>query len=189
MTAGDNCAVSLRRPIEDDQPPIAGMVDEWFSGRRVRHLVARAWFRHFASTSWIADDPRGKPAGFIIGYRSPDHPGEAVIVLVGVHPNCRRRGIGRALVEAFLTDVHKAGVATVTALAWPGEPLAVAFFRAVAFRPDDGPGTQNLYGTPGIPDYDGIGEDRIVFVHRRRTGDGPGGPGDGPGVPERPSVP
>jgi len=61
--------------------------------------------------------------------------------------------------------------------------------EALAFRPDDGPGTLNLYGTPGIPDYDGIGEDRIVFVHRRRTGDGPGGPGDGPGVPERPSVP
>jgi GNAT superfamily N-acetyltransferase len=89
---------------------------------------------------------------------------------MGVHPNRRRRGIGRALVEAFLTDVHSAGVATVTALAWPGDPPAVAFFRAVGFRPHDGPGTQNLYGTPGIPDYDGIGEDRILFVHRRAEG-------------------
>lgn len=163
-TVGD---VELRHPTESDQPRIVGLVDEWFGGQRVRHLVGRAWFRHFGSTSWIALDPAGHPIGFLIGYRSPDRPAEAVVHLVGVDPNHRRRGIGRALIDAFLAWDGAAGVDTVTAIAWPGEPPAIAFFRALGFRPDDGPGSQNLFGTTAFPDYDGAGEDRVVFVRRR----------------------
>ena len=158
--------LTLRHPTEADQPRVVHVVDEWFAGRRVRHLVVRAWFRHVASTSWIAEDATGQPIGFAIGYRSQDHPNEAILHLVAVHPSHRRRGIGRALVESFLADVSAARVSTVTALAWPGEPGAIAFFRALAFRPDDGPGSQNLYGTPAWPDYESVGEDRIVFIRR-----------------------
>jgi len=163
-TAGD---VELRHPIEADQPRIVGLVDEWFGGQRVRHLVGRAWFRHFGSTSWVALDSAGHPIGFLIGYRSPDRPAEAVVHLVGVDPNHRRRGLGRALVDAFLAGDGAAAVDTVTAVAWPGEPPAIAFFRALGFRPDDGPGSQNLYGTTAFPDYEGAGEDRVVLVRRR----------------------
>ena len=170
MTEGVRRELTLRHPTEADQPRIVGLVDEWFGGRRVRHLVVRAWFRHVASTSWLAEDAAGQPIGFLIGYRSQDHPSEAVVHLLGVHPNHRRRGIGRALTGSFLADAAEAGVRTVTALAWPGEPIAIAFFRALGFRPDDGPGSQNLYGTPAFPDYEADGEDRIVFVHRGPPG-------------------
>ena len=168
-TGASGFGIGLRHLTEDDHPPIVGLVDEWFAGQRVRHLVVRAWFRHFASTSWVAEDGEGRPVGVLLGYRSPDHPDEAVVHLVGVHPNHRRRGIGRALVEAFLAHVEPAGAATVTAVAWPDQPIAVAFFGAVGFRPDEGPGTQNLYGTRAFPDYDGQGEDRVVFVRRIRV--------------------
>jgi len=161
-----NPGLTLRHPTEADQPRVVAVVDDWFAGRRVRHLVVRAWFRHAASTSWLAEDATGQPIGFAIGYLSQDHPDEAVLHLVAVHPSHRRRGIGRALVESFLADVSAARVTTVTALAWPGEPGAIAFFRSLDFRPDDGPGSQNLYGTPAWPDYESGGEDRIVFVRR-----------------------
>lgn len=166
---GSGFGIALRHPTEDDQRRLVGLVDEWFGGRRVRHLLGRAWFRHFGSTSWLATDPAGRPIGFLIGYRSPDRPAEAVLHLVGVDPNQRRRGIGRALVGAFQTAVEAAGVATVTALVWPDEPIAVAFFGGLDFRPDDGPGSRNLFGTTAFPDYDGDGEDRVVFVRRIRT--------------------
>jgi len=170
MTGATNAGVGLRHPTEDDQPRIAGLVDEWFSGQRVRHLVGRSWFRHFGSTSWLAVDDAGRPIGFLLGYRSPDRPTEAVVHLVGVDPNHRRHGIGRTLVDAFVGDAERAGAGTVTALAWPGEPPAIAFFVAVGFRPQGGPGSQNLFGMTAFPDYDGVGEDRIVFVRRVPTG-------------------
>lgn len=158
----------LRRPVETDQRRIVRLVDDWFGGRRVRHLVGRAWFRHFAETSWLAEGALGEPMGFLIGYISPDRPDEALLHLVGVDPNHRRRGIGRSLVAAFLAHVESRGATKTTAVAWAGEPGAIAFFRAIGFRPDDGPGTMNLYGTPGFPDYEADGEDRVVFEHDGR---------------------
>jgi ribosomal protein S18 acetylase RimI-like enzyme len=170
MTETASASLTLRHPTEADQPGVVALVDEWFGGRKVRHLVVRAWFRHVASTSWLADDAAGQPIGFLIGYRSQDHPAEGIVHLLAVHPSHRRRGIGRALVESFLADAAETGVATVSALAWPGEPIAIAFFRALGFRPDDGPGSQNLYGTPAFPDYETDGEDRIVFIRRSSPG-------------------
>jgi ribosomal protein S18 acetylase RimI-like enzyme len=161
--------MTFRHATEADQPRIVALVDEWFGGRRVRHLVVRAWFRHVASTSWIAEDVGGSPIGFLIGYRSQDHPTEAVLHLVGVHPSHRRRAIGRAMIESFLADVAASGVRSVSALAWPGDPIPIAFFRALGFRALDGPGSQNLYGTPAFPDYEADGEDRIVFVRELAT--------------------
>ena len=166
---------ALRHPTEDDQPRIVALVDEWFSGRRIRHLVGRSWFRHFGSTSWLSIDETGQPLGFLLGYRSPDRPDEAAVHLVGVHPNHRRRGIGRNLVAMFMADMQAAGARTVTALAWPGEPPSTAFFRAVGFQPDDGPGSQNLFGTTAFADYDGACEDRIVFVLQLATDSPPTG--------------
>jgi ribosomal protein S18 acetylase RimI-like enzyme len=156
--------LALRRPTEDDQPRLVAIADDWFGGRRVRHLLARAWFRHFASTSWVAHDPADRLLGFLVGYRSPDRPAEAVIHLLGVDPNQRRRGIGRTLVDAFLDDVERNGIDLVGASAWPDDPIAITFFRALAFRPDDGPGSQRLYGTTGFVDHEGPGEDRVLFT-------------------------
>jgi hypothetical protein len=57
----------------------------------------------------------------------------------------------------------------VIALGWPDDPIAIAFFRALGFVPDDGPGSRRLFGVPAFPDHEGDGQDRVVFVHR--TGD------------------
>ena len=154
---------SLRHPDENDHPAIAAVVDEWFGGRRAAHLAARSWFRHVGGTSWLAVDPAGRAVGFLIGYPSQDHPAEGVIHLVAVDPNVRRRGIGGALIEAFIDGVAPRGVTEVIALGWPGNPPAAAFLEACGFRADDGPGTVNRYGMPAYPDLDGPGEDRIVF--------------------------
>jgi ribosomal protein S18 acetylase RimI-like enzyme len=161
---------ALRRPTEADQPRIAAVVDHWFAGRRVWPLVSRAWFRHFAGTSWIIEDTGGRPLGLLIGYRSPDRPTEAVLHLVAVDPNHRRQGLGRALVEAFLRDADAGDASVARAVAWPDDPIAIAFFHSVGFEPEAGPGSQRLYGVTAWPDYELPGEDRAVLVRTLRTG-------------------
>ena len=160
----------FRRPTEADQPRIAAVVDHWFAGRKVWPLVGRAWFRHFAGTSWIAQDEGGRPHGFLVGFRSPDRPAEAVLHLVAVDPNQRRRGVGRALVEAFIRDADANGAAVVRAVAWPDDPIAIAFFRSLGFEAEAGPGSQRLYGVTAWPDYELPGEDRAVLVRALRPG-------------------
>lgn len=168
MGAADRGGFKLRHPTEADHPRIAAVIEEWFGGRTIAQHAARSWFRHVGSSSWIASDATGRPVGILLGYRSQDHPDEGVVHLLAVDPNARRQGIGRSLVEAFVDAMVARGVSTVVALAWPGDPPAVAFFRAVGFRADDGPGSQNLFGTPAFVDHEAPGDDRIVF--RRSSG-------------------
>jgi GNAT superfamily N-acetyltransferase len=161
---------NLRHPGETDHGPIADEIDEWFGGRHVAHLAGRSWFRHAGSTSWLAIGAEERPVGVLLGYVSQDHPEEAIVHLLAVDPNLRRRGIGRALVEAFVDGAGERGAHEAIAAAWPGDPPSAAFFRAVGFRADDGPGTVNRFGMPARPDYEAPGDDRILFRRAIPTG-------------------
>ena len=154
----------FRRPTDADHRAVVAVVDEWWGGRRMRALLPRLWFDHFAGTSWIVESGEGRLLGFLVGFISPDHPTEAYIHMVGTNPNLRKRGLGRALYERFFEDARAAGARRVTAVTWPGNQISVRFHTAMGFRPDDGLGTQRLYGTVAYPDYDGEGEDKVLFI-------------------------
>lgn len=161
----------FRRPTPDDHARVVAVIDEWWGGRRMRALLPRLWFEHFASTSWIAEDAEdGRLAGFVVAFLSPDHPGRAYIHMVGADPNRRRGGVGRALYERVFADLAERGARRVEAVTWPGNRISVAFHRSMGFRVDDGPGTSPIYGTPAHPDHDGPGDDRVVFLRRLDAG-------------------
>jgi GNAT superfamily N-acetyltransferase len=170
MSAADDPAadapadLSFRRPIEADYPALVAVVDEWWGGRRMQPLFQRLWFQHFTGTSWLAELPDGRPAGFLVGFISPTDPTVGYVKLIATNPNVRKRGLGRMLYERFISDVSGRGVREVRAITWPGNRVSVGFHLAMGFRPLDGPGSQNIYGTTAFPDYDGPGEDRVVFV-------------------------
>ena len=153
----------FRRPVEADHPVLVGQVDDWWGGRKMHELLPRLWFQHFTGTSWVAEDADGRLVGFLVGFVSPDRPDEAYIHMVGTSPNHRRTGLGRSLYERFFDDMRGLGVRRVGAVTWPGNQVSVRFHRAMGFHPADGPGTQNLYGTPAYPDYDADGDDRVAF--------------------------
>ena len=155
--------IRFRRPTDGDHARLVAQVDDWWGGRKIHHLLPRLWLQHFTGTSWIAEDKDGAPIGFLIGFVSPDHPEQAYIHMVATSPNVREQGLGRALYERFFEDVRGRGAHRVTAITWPANRVSVGFHRAMGFVPDDGPGTQRLYGTPAYPDYDGEGDDRTVF--------------------------
>jgi GNAT superfamily N-acetyltransferase len=157
-------ALMFRHLTEDDHRRIVGLVDEWWGGRRMRALLPRLWFQHFAGTSWIAETKDGRLAGFVVAFISQDDPATGYVHMIAADPNLRRAGVGRALYERVIQDLAGRDVRRVTAITWPGNRQSVAFHLAIGFRVDDGPGTQNLYGTPAYADYDGEGEDRVVFV-------------------------
>jgi len=161
--AGTSGQITLRRPVEADHPFLVSQVDDWWGGRKLHQIFPRLWFQHFTGTSWVAEDAEGRLVGFLVGFISPDRPDEAYIHMVATDPNHRKAGLGRRLYERFFEDVRVRGCRRVTAITWPGNRTSVGFHRAMGFTPYDGPGTQNLYGTPGYPDYDAHGDDRVVF--------------------------
>jgi ribosomal protein S18 acetylase RimI-like enzyme len=153
----------LRRPTEEDHLPIVRLVDEWWGGRRMHHLLPRLWFQHFAGTSLVAETPDGTVAGFLVGFVSPDRPETGYLHLVATNPNLRGLGIGRMLVERFGDDLRARGVREVVSTTWPGDPVSIEFLRRLGFVVEQGPGTRPLYGTPAFADYDRDGDDRVVL--------------------------
>lgn len=153
----------FRRPTEDDHTRVVAVVDEWWGGRRLHDLMPRLWFQHFSGTSWIAEDADGRLRGFVVAFVSQDDPTTGYIHMIAADPNLRRHGLGRTLYERAVADLATRGARRVMAITWPGDRISIAFHRALGFREVDGPGTQPLYGTAAYPDYDGAGEDRVVF--------------------------
>jgi ribosomal protein S18 acetylase RimI-like enzyme len=142
---------------------MVGVVDEWWGGRSMRTLLPRLWLQHFRGTSWVVEDTDGRMRGFVVAFVSADDPTTGYVHMIASDPNRRRAGIGRAMYEAAFRDLASHGARRVTAVTWPGNRVSIGFHRAMGFQVDDGPGTQPIYGTPAYPDYDGPGEDRVVF--------------------------
>jgi GNAT superfamily N-acetyltransferase len=99
-----------------------------------------------------------------VAFISQDDPSTGYVHMIAADPNRRRAGVGRALYQQVFDDLGAHGVRRVKAVTWPGNRQSVDFHRSIGFRVDDGPGTQNLYGTPAYADYDGHGDDRVVFI-------------------------
>jgi ribosomal protein S18 acetylase RimI-like enzyme len=163
---GATDALTFRRPTEADYPALVRVIDDWWGGRKMDHLLPRLWLQHFTGTSWLAETSDGKLAGFLIGFHSPDQPNVAYCRLIAANPNRRQRGLGRALYEHFFADALAAGRHEVRAITWPGNRTSIAFHRAMGFEIEAGPGSQNLYGTPSQPGYDFDREDRTILVRR-----------------------
>jgi GNAT superfamily N-acetyltransferase len=164
MTKPSLDSMTFRRPVEADHARIVDLVDEWWGGRRMRALLPRLWFQHFTDTSWVLESTDGRLAGFIVAFISQDDPTTGYVHMVAADPNWRRAGIGRAVYGRVFEDLGSRGVRRVRAISWPGNRTSVAFHTALGFRTEDGAGTQRLYGTSAYPDYDGWGEDRVVFT-------------------------
>ena len=147
-------------------PAIIRVIDDWWGGRDLATLLPRLWLQHFTGTSWLAEDEEGRIAGFLIGFLSPDHPDTAYCHMIATNPNVRRSGLGAALYEHFFDDARASGRTLVKAVTWPGNRVSLAFHRSIGFEIADGPGSQNLYGTPAQPGYDFDREDRAVMVRR-----------------------
>ena len=154
----------VRHPEEGDLPSLDARLRDWRDDRGGRAGPGRLWFRHFGGTGWLAEAARDRrPLGLLLGFRSSDRPDEAVVHLVAVDPEFRRRGIGRDLVERFAGQLAAEGATRVVATCRPDDRIARAFFGALGFAPDAGPGSTRLYGVPAYEDWDGAGEDRVLL--------------------------
>lgn len=152
------------RPLEPtDYAAIIRVVDEWWGGRAMHDMLPKLFFIHFRDTSFIAESG-GKRVGFLIGFVSQTHPDEAYIHFVGVHPSFRWQGVGRRLYEHFFEVAAAKKCATVRCVTAPVNKPSIAFHLGMGFEIE--PQDIAMDGVPVYQNYDGAGEDRVLFVKR-----------------------
>ena len=144
--------LEIRRAGPADYPRVIGVLDEWWGGRRMRDMLPKLFFVHFADTSFVAERD-GELAGFLVGFLSQSEPDEAYVHFVGVSPDERGTGLGRELYERFFAVVRAHGRRRVTCVTSPANAGSLAFHEVIGFQPG-----------PRQPDYDGPGEDRVVLT-------------------------
>ena len=142
----------IRHMDPRDYGEVIAVVDRWWGGRAMAPMLPKLFFVHFRDTSFVAEED-ARIAGFLCGFRSQTLDDEAYVHFVGVDPDARARGLGRALYERFFDAVAPRSI--VRAVTSPVDERSVAFHRALGFeveRVDE--------------DYDGRGEARVLLVKR-----------------------
>jgi len=118
-------------------------------------MLPKLFFLHFEGTSFVAEDSDEDLIGFVCGFLSQTHDDEAYIHFVGVTPDSRGEGVGRALYERFFDEVRDHGRHVVRCVTSPVNQGSVAFHEALGFEVER-----------VVSDYDGPGEDRALLVKR-----------------------
>ena len=148
-------SIEIRHAKPSDYGRVIGRVNVWWGGREMAPMLPKLFFLHFEGTSFVADDADEDLVGFLCGFLSQTSDDEAYIHFVGVTPDKRGEGLGRALYERFFDEARAHGRAVVRCVTSPANEESVGFHEALGFEVD------RL-----VEDYDGPGEDRILLVKR-----------------------
>ena len=152
----------LIRTIDSyDQEQILPVVNEWWGGREMSHMLPRLFFHHFNETSFIIEKNE-KMVGFLIGFLSQTNDNEAYIHFVGVHPDHRKQKIGQRLYQQFYDVVQKEGRNTVRCITSPQNTNSIAYHQKMGFEMCEG--DKWIDGIAVTSNYDGDGQDRVQFM-------------------------
>lgn len=106
----------------------------------------------------VASEPGHGRIGFSL---SRTIAGEAELLLIAIHPDHRRRGIGRLLLDDFLQTARSAGASRLHLEVRDGNP-AIAMYRRAGFEPA---GRRSKY----YRGKDGSQFDALTLVHASST--------------------
>lgn len=153
--------MSIRNIKESDYNQIISVLDEWWGGRHMADMLPRLFFKHFGNTSFIIEEGN-KVAAFLIGFISQVNPKQAYVHFVGVNPDDRKKGFGELLYQTFFDVVKQKGCSTVHLVTSPVNKNSIAFHTHLGFQIQDG--NCVIDGVAVNTNYDGPGEDRVLFV-------------------------
>jgi L-amino acid N-acyltransferase YncA len=155
--------VEIRNIMASDYNAIIPMINDWWGGRQMSDMLPKLFFIHFKETSFVAEK-NGVIIGFLIGFISQTHSNEAYIHFVGVHPEYRQDGVGKLLYDMFIDTVQIRGCDTVRCVTSPVNRDSIQFHTRLGFEVDGG--DYKVNGVQISKDYDGVGEDRVLFMKK-----------------------
>lgn len=153
--------MEIRNATGSDYYEISPLINEWWGGRNMTDMLPKLFFDHFTTTSFIAEKD-GKLVGFLIGFLSQSYLNEAYIHFVGVHPDYRKHHIGKILYDNFFTVVKQNGRNIVRCVTSPVNKVSIAYHTKLGFEIEAG--DKNIDGVQVNSSYDGINQDRVLFV-------------------------
>ena len=131
-------------------------------GRDLTAMLPKLFLNHFNDTSFVAES-LNRMVGFLIGFLSPslNLKNEAYVHFMGVHPDFRKRGIGKTLYERFFEICRNQDRTVVRACTSPVNKGSVEFHEKIGFQLE--PGDDEINGSPVTRDYNRPGDHKVRF--------------------------
>jgi ribosomal protein S18 acetylase RimI-like enzyme len=153
-------SIHIRHIKPSDYPYVISVVNDWWGGRSMADMLPKLFFVHFQQTSFVAESD-GNIVGFLAGFVSQTLDNEAYIHFAGVHPEFRKTGIARALYERFFDAIRQVGRNVVRCVTSPVNKVSISFHLRMGFTVE--PSKKIVEGISVAENYDGRGEDRVLF--------------------------
>jgi GNAT superfamily N-acetyltransferase len=145
-----NRLMNIRGLTKHDYDYITSVLDQWWGGPASKRADPM-FFYEFGEHALVAEID-GQVIGFLFGVLVPSPAATGYVHMVGIHPDRRRRGVGKELYAKFTQRCHGAGMHRVKAIAVTGHEGPMRFHEAMGFTAQE------------VEDYAGPGRPRIVFV-------------------------
>jgi GNAT superfamily N-acetyltransferase len=142
-------SMSTRPLTKADYDEIVQVIDRWWAGP-TSALAHPIFFYELGRLARVVESD-GCLVGFLLGFICPDRPA-GYVHLVGIHPDYRRRGVGKLLYASFESDCRREGCHEVKALTTLGNEASIRFHHALGWSISE------------VEDYAGPGRMRIVFT-------------------------
>lgn len=133
-----------------DYDHIVQVIDRWWGGP-TSALAHPLFFYELGQLARVVESD-GIMVGFLFGFVTPGDARVGYVHLVGIHPDFRRRGVGKVLYQAFEEDCRNLGCVRLKAVTTPGNEASIGFHQATGWQ------------VALIEDYAGPARARIVFT-------------------------
>jgi ribosomal protein S18 acetylase RimI-like enzyme len=151
--------MQVRRMTKSDFDRIVEVIDHWWGGP-IGTFAHPIFFYELGSHALVVERD-SELIGFLLGFLVPGYEGGAgkpspaptgYVHLVGIHPDFRRRGVGRRLYENFIEACRAEQCTRIKAITAPGNEGSIRFHVALGWDMQE------------VEDYAGPGRKRIVFT-------------------------
>lgn len=139
----------IRGIEKSDYDFIVSVLDRWWGGPS--GIPAHPIFFYELGERALVAELDGDIVGFLFGFAVSKPEATGYIHMVGIHPEHRRDGIGKALYAAFEARCRADGMTRLKTIAFVADEGPIAFHRALGFDATE------------EPDYAGPGRARMVF--------------------------
>jgi GNAT superfamily N-acetyltransferase len=147
----------ITRPLsKQDFDHIVQVIDRWWGGP-TSTLAHPLFFYELGQLARVVEHD-GILVGFLFGFLAHGPPRTGYVHLVGIHPDYRRRGVGKVLYQAFEEDCRADGCAQLKAITTQPNEASIAFHQATGWT------------IARVDDYAGPARPRVV-MHKQLSAD------------------
>jgi GNAT superfamily N-acetyltransferase len=129
---------------------VVEVIDRWWGGP-ISTFAHPIFFYELGEDALVVEE-NGQIIGFLLGFVSNKPVKTGYVHLVGIHPDHRRRGVGRLLYEAFTQNCQRQGCERMKAITTQSNEGSLRFHLAVGWVAQE------------VEHYAGPGRKRIVFT-------------------------